>query len=283
VNRYDDYITEFLIANKEVHLEKIGSLKLTTDDPDSSEGASVSFVYDRKIPTSPGLIDFITERSGKIRSLIESDLESHFTQVREFLNIGKSFEVLNAGLIKCNIRQEYEFIPYSHSGKAQKIRSQPSKAAGTRRRGGSGVQVLTFLIVLAIIGGLGWQAYVYYIKPKPASVPTTETDSSLTDSSASIPTTDSLAATTVAYGPNDSVDARYIFETTDLRLRAKTRTAQLISFGNKAAYDSFMNGNKRFYSLFIYKKTRIADTLAVKDSIQKFLQRNITVEIPPKQ
>jgi len=145
------------------------------------------------------------------------------------------------------------------------------------------VQVLTFLIVLAIIGGLGWQAYVYYIKPKPASVPTTETDSSLTDSSASIPTTDSLAATTVAYGPNDSVDARYIFETTDLRLRAKTRTAQLISFGNKAAYDSFMNGNKRFYSLFIYKKTRIADTLAVKDSIQKFLQRNITVEIPPKQ
>ena len=282
MNRYDAYITEYLIANKEVDLEKIGSLKLTTDHPDSAEAGSVSFVYDRKIATSPGLIDFITERSGKLRSLIESDLESHFTQVREFLNIGKPFEVLNAGLIKCNVRQEYEFMPYPHSGKAQKSRSQPSKPT-TRRRAGSGVQVLTFLIVLAIIGGLGWQAYVYYMKPKPASVPTAETDSTSTDSSASIAAPDSLAATNATYGPNDSVDARFIFETTDLRLRAKTRTAQLISFGNKAAYDSFMNGNKRFYSLFIYKKTRIADTLAVKDSIQKFLQRNIRVEIPPKQ
>ena len=283
MNRYDSYITEYLTANKEVSLEKIGTLKITTDYPDPhTEAASVGFVYDRKIPTSSGLIDFITQRTGKIRSLIESDLESHFTQVREFLNIGKSYDVLNAGFIKCNIRGEYEFTPYPQTGKPHKIHSQPLKTPGGRRRG-SGLQIFTLLIVLAIVGGLGWQLYQFYIKPKAAPAENTETNNSAADSAATISNPDSLAAAPVTYGPNDTADVHYIFEVTDLRLRAKTRTDQLASFGNPAGYDSSVSGNRKLYSLFIYKRTKIADTLAVKDSIQKFLHINIQIQIAQKQ
>jgi nucleoid DNA-binding protein len=281
VNRYDSYLAGYLAANKEVALEKIGTLRITTDYPDPNTPAtSVSFVCDKKTSTSSGLIDFIAERSGKLRSLIESDLESHLTQAREFLNIGKTYEVLNAGFIKSNSRGEYEFTPYPQTGKPQKIHSQPVKTS-RRSNNRSGIQVFALIIVIAIIGGIGWEAYQFYIKPKTGATQNIQADTNtVEDSIAKVSPVDSQAAPIKTYNPDDSVTVHYIFEITDLRLRAKSRTAQLTSFGNPAAYDSSVNGNRKLYSIYIYKKTRIADTLAVKDSLKKFLQKDIQIQKP---
>ena len=62
------------------------------------------------------------------------------------------------------------------------------------------------------------------------------------------------------YNDNDTVVVHYIFETTDLLLRAQSRTAKLKSYGNNAGYDSVTNGAGKLYSLYIIKKTRISDT-----------------------
>lgn len=291
MNFYEQYISEFLAVNKEVSLEKIGVLKTTGGYVDAeTQSMPVEFIFDKKAVTSPDLIEFISSRSGKNKMLIASDLESHLTQAREFINIGKTYEIINAGFIKKNNSGVYELIPYSQAVKAQKNFSQPANRSTTTRKKGSGaVQLFTLIIVLAIIGGLGYEAYQFFLKPAPQNTSETEsTNADSTkdnvavldkDSSALNVATSSVDTTHNMYNANDSVMVHYVFETTDLLLRAQSRTAKLRSYGNNAGYDSTNNGAEKFYSLYIEKKTRLADTLAVKDSIAKFLQKNIVVKI----
>jgi hypothetical protein len=147
------------------------------------------------------------------------------------------------------------------------------------------VQVFTSLIVIAIIAGLGWEAYVFFIKPKMQSNATAPVVNSDT---AAAPNPDTVAASTQpvqqpAYSSTDTADVRYVFETTSMLQRAKTRTAQLVSFGNPAAYDSFSSESGKYYVLFIHKRSVISDTLRIRDSLQKFLQKSIRIQLPPRQ
>jgi hypothetical protein len=293
VNRFDAYITYYLYENKEVSLEKIGTLKAPASfAPGEGQTASIEFIYDRKAVTSEGLISFIAEKATKNKNLIASDLESHFSQVREFINIGKSYEMPDVGFIKANKSGVYEFLPYSEANKpVRTTTTQQAKRAKSNNR--SAIQLITVLIVIAILVGLSWEAYQYFSKSK--NVDTTITNNNNVDTSAANTTTaqdttnhktaDSIAASpTINYSDSDKVNVKYIFETTESILRAQTRTAQLKSFGNNAAYDSFTNNNNtKFYSLFILKPTKLSDTLRIKDSLAKFFQKDIQVKIAANQ
>lgn len=284
MNKFDAYISEYLNEYKEVSLERIGIIKINGAFPTQpGESADVTFTYDKKATTSQTLIDFIAEHAKKNKSLIASDLESHFTQAREFINIGKNYEIIHVGFIKKNNNGEYGFLPYSEANKSIRITSthQPAeRQPKTSNR--SLIQLITLLIVLAILGGLGYEAYHYFINKKQETpvtinnaqdtVNTVVQDTTKTDSN-------TIAASQKTYLPTDTVDTRYIFETTASILRARTRTAQLNAYGNNAGFDSFMNDNKKYYSLYIINFNRISDTAKVRDSLSKYLQKPIRIEL----
>lgn len=284
MNKFDAYISEYLNEYKEVSLERIGIIKINGAFPTQpGESADVTFAYDKKATTSQTLIDFIAEHAKKNKSLIASDLESHFTQAREFINIGKNYEIIHVGFIKKNNNGEYGFLPYSEANKSIRITSthQPAeRQPKTSNR--SLIQLITLLIVLAILGGLGYEAYHYFINKKQETpvtinnaqdtVNTVAQDTTKTDSN-------TIAASQKTYLPTDTVDTRYIFETTASILRARTRTAQLNAYGNNAGFDSFMNDNKKYYSLYIINFNRISDTAKVRDSLSKYLQKPIRIEL----
>lgn len=284
MNKFDAYLSEYLNEYKEVSLERIGTIKINGAFPTQpGESADVTFTYDKKATTTETLINFIAEHAKKNKSLIASDLESHFTQAREFINIGKNYEIIHVGFIKKNNNGEYGFLPYSEANKSIRITStfQPSeKQPKTSNR--SFIQLITLLIVLVILGGLGYEAYHFFINKKQTtpvtinnaqdSVNTVAQDTTKTDSN-------TIAAAPKTFLPTDTVDTRYIFETTASILRARTRTAQLNAFGNNAGFDSFMNNNTKFYSLYILNFNKISDTAKVRDSISKYLQKPIKVEL----
>ncbi len=145
------------------------------------------------------------------------------------------------------------------------------------------------IIVLAIVAGLGWEAYQFFLKPvvqnnfEPETVTTSDSiknDTALNSGQSTISASGLAADTTrKVYNSDDTVLVHYIFETTNLLLRAQSRTAKLKSYGNEAGYDSVANGPGQLYSLYIVKHTRISDTLAVKDSLAKFLQKEIQIKI----
>lgn len=279
MNKFDFFITDYLRENKEVALEKIGTIKTLSFSETDAQAASVEFLFDKKIATSPQLIDYIATKAGKNKKLIASDLESHFSQVREFINIGKSYEIPLVGFIKADKTGAYRFLPYSEVQKPLRAGPQPDKdkPAGNNR---SVIQLISVLIVIAILAGLGWQAYVFFSKKSntTAQVQPSVQDTVMADTVKNI---DSAAIQKpVTYTPDDTAVVRYIFETTASALRAYTRTAQLKSFGNNAGYDSIVTNSVTYYSLYIEKPTKIADTLRIKDSISKFFLKEIKLQIP---
>ncbi len=289
MNRFDAYITDYLNENKEVALEKIGIVKTTGYSAQDNQAASIEFTCNKKVSTSEGLINYIAEKAAKNKHLVFSDLESHFAQARECINIGKNYEIPQVGFIKANKTGVYEFLPYSEVNKPARISAQPAKQH-KRNADRSILQLITFLIVIAILSGLGWQAYHFFSEGKKNN--TIQSIANNIDTAEIVPARDTTkpADTTaivsnkpVSYSPTDSANVRYIYETTASGLRAHTRTAQLQGFGNNAGYDSFVTNNTKFYNLYILKPTKISDTLTVKDSIAKFLQKDIKLQIePPK-
>src|SRR5205085_3781149 len=97
-------------------------------------------------------------------------LESHLTQAKEFINIGKSYHLPGVGFIKSNNKGEYQLIPPSQAVKAQKKFNKPIAKTNNKKRGSGIIQVFTLLIVLSIVSGLFYEGYQYYIKPKTQNV-----------------------------------------------------------------------------------------------------------------
>ena len=75
----------------------------------------------------------------------------------------------------------------------------------------------------------------------------------------------------------DTVDYKFIYETTLLRERATRRTNQLISFGERAEFDSVATDAGQLYRLYIKKRLNNADTTREKDSLERYLQRSIQI------
>ncbi len=273
MNRFDAYIAEYLYENKEAALDKIGIIKISAPH-------DVQFTCDKKVSTSTGLINFISEKTSKNKFLIASDLESHFAQTREFINIGKPYEIPNIGFIKANNTGTYEFVPFSETNKP--VISAQSTKKHKRSNSRSAIQLITLLIVIAILCGLGWEAYQIFARSKSNNAAIINNTSPDTTSTASTPDTTKISHADSAKLQRDSADMlniKYIFETTASILRAQTRTKQLKSFGSTSGYDSFVHNNTKFYSLYILKPTKIADTLTIKDSLAKFFEKDVTIKI----
>ena len=278
MNRFDAYITDYLHENKEVALEKIGYIKIVSAGNDN-QVASVEYIFDKKITTSTALVEYIAEKASKNKNIVAADLESHFRQVREFINIGKSYELPQLGFIKANRHGVYEFTRFSETNKPVRTGVQPAQPSA-RSNNRSIIQIISLVIAIAILSGLGWQVYQIFSKKQKNTVINTvaNADTAVTqapDSSVA----DSATPQQVVLSPDDSLNVRYIFETTASGLRARTRTAQLKDFGNDAGYDSLTINNTKYYKLYIVHRTKLADTLIVKDSLAKFLQKNITVQV----
>lgn len=278
MNKFDTYITDYLYENREVALEKIGFIKIISFADQDNKQASADYIFDKRITTSTALIEYIAEKTGKNKRIIAADLESHLASVREFINIGKPYEMPQIGLIKANNRGIYEFSPFSETNKPVHTKTQPVKQSGGNNNR-SVIQIISLIIALAILSGLGWQAYQFFSNKNADVVVGTTTNADTATAIVANKVVDTTSQRPAGYLPNDSADVKYIFETTASGLRARARTEQLKKFGNNAAYDSFVNNSTRHFELYIIQRTKIADTLAVKDSISKFLLKDIRVRI----
>ncbi len=280
MNKFDAYITDYLYENREVALEKIGFIKIISFGDQENKQASADYIFDKRITTSTALIEYIAEKAGKNKKIIAADLESHLAGVREFINIGKPYEIPKIGFIKANNRGIYEFSPFSEISKPVRTKTPPVKHSGGNNNR-TVIQVISLIIAIAILSGLGWQAYQVFSKKNNTAVVDTPVNVDTVATVDTNKTVDTTSHVTAGYSPDDSVNVKYIFETTASGLRARTRTAQLKSFGNDADYDSFVTNSTKHFELYIFQKTKIADTLKVRDSISKFLLKDIKLRIEP--
>lgn len=287
MNQYDLIIQEYLEEHKSVSFEKIGTLlyavKNNAEDLPFTPG-TIQFEYDKKALTSQGLIDFIGQRLGKSRVLIQSDIESYFELIRQFVNIGKAYEMETIGVFKLAKSNEYEFTPYDHlqkkeeskSGKRQQMRAN-TNLASNQKTNRSALMFLAVLIILAVLGVVAWGTYnLLFTGSSNSSLPDTP-NAAIAQRKPDTNINAKQPKDTFTTVKGDTANYKFIYETTSSGVRAYARTGQLKSYGNLAGVDSTITSNEKVYKLYLKMRLYHADTAKVKDSLQKHLQRNIII------
>jgi len=294
-------IHEYLQQNKTVSLEKMGTFTVTgepfiTESNTITSQSRIDFVFDKKAETTPGLIEFIGASLNKNRNLVAADIESYLLETRQWINISKSYVLEGMGELmmdKNSLLQFRQMAPLSPKEEESRRRHPQVKetySTEPKRNKKGGVFAFAMIIILLILGGAGWFVYNSFIAGKknseiisndqPAPVAPDSTPKKAPDTATTAPKTDSVSHSTVQQpvSTTDSNHYKYIFEVTLNRDRAVSRTEQLNSYGNKAGFDSVPGGTFMRYRLYVEVTASSSDTLRIKDSLTKYLQRSILIK-----
>lgn len=293
MNHYDTYINEFLSRNKAVSFDKIGHLSYygkTASADEMPVSGPLQFTFDKKAATTKELVEYIAAQTGKNKTLIESDIESYFELMRQIINIGNPHEIEGLGVFKMNKAGVIEFyIPdptlkkdeYRTSKKQQSSLTSTSFQPG-KKKSKSALMVFAGLIIVGVLAVIGWGTYKLFIS-NPSLFKQTDTAEQVTilppaDTTAKTTNTATVQQPVATVNPNDSAFFKFIHETTRYSIRAERRTAQLVSFGNTAAYDSLNTDSGKIYRLYLKLKILPADSTKIKDSLQKNFSRAVTID-----
>ena len=106
-------LAQYLYQEKKLSLPGIGtflldpSARTSADALHASEG--ISFQYNPGAHDDDNLVAYISTHAGKMKSLASSDLTSYLELARQFLNIGKPFQIEGIGTLVKNKAGELEF------------------------------------------------------------------------------------------------------------------------------------------------------------------------------
>lgn len=106
-------LAQYLREHKKLDLAGIGtflldpSLRRSTDSQYASEG--ISFQNNTHVTEDDTLVSFISQHTGKMKALASSDLSSYLELARQFLNIGKPFQIEGIGTLVKTKSGQLEF------------------------------------------------------------------------------------------------------------------------------------------------------------------------------
>ena len=96
-------MSQFLSKNQQLHLAGIGTFEL-------DNSGTITFHQDASTREDINLVNFIAEQTGKMKSLISADLDSHLELARQFLNIGKPYLFEGIGTLNKNKTGKFDFV-----------------------------------------------------------------------------------------------------------------------------------------------------------------------------
>ncbi len=292
MNKYDDFLAQYLETHKELSLHKIGLVfkkgsAFYNESTREIQDGAINFQMDKKSGTSPGLIEFIVSQTGKNSTLISSDIESYLEEGRQFINIGDYFVIDGIGSFNKNNSGEYIFSPgppihlkiKQEKGKNLQENEHGSYyTAQKKKKSNRGIiMFFAFFILLLVLAGMGWGVYKLYFEKNNTALSNT-VDQIVIDTPATkiiLPVETVKQITPIT----DTTTYKFIFEKTPSRERAVTRSAKLHEYGNASLFDSATENGAKIYRLYLLQKTKhITDTATIRDSLFRYFQRDILVE-----
>ncbi len=289
--KIEQLIVQHLYASKKVSLQGIGTLYLNSSvalpgDNDKDfvmpEGA-VTFDYNLKAEEDTALINFIVEKTRKIKPLATSDLESYSMLAKQFLNIGKPLEMDGVGTIQKNQAGIYEFIPgnfvmQKNEEPPKALKSKAEETISFESESQSSNSKKNLLIVLGllalILGGLGIYHFLFNnnasSQSEPEAAATTAADTLINKDTAitQAVTIDSAALQPVATPVvTDSNQFSIVIKEYPTAAAASKAMDKLSSYGHKLELITQDSTNYKLTMPFTYP---LSDTARVRDSLRKF-------------
>lgn len=292
-------LAQYLYNFKQLDLPGIGCFALDNSAISSFQNSKqrqtvlegVSFISKPAAKESAGLIEFIAEKTGKMKALASSDLESHLQLAHQFLNMGKPYLFEGIGIITKLKTGEYEFTsiavptekikeltsvedkqPVSleeSSSKYDTFLSVPKTKLGWQR------PVIAIALVLGIVLTV-WGGYVISKKNSKnemtASTPENIVEPVATpvDTIATTPANDSAFLTSQVSTPDNY---KYVLEIAKKK-RAFKRYNQLIDIRWKVQMET---KDSVQYTLFMLLPSA-ADTTRTLDSLTVMTGRKVHIE-----
>jgi hypothetical protein len=278
-------LSQYLYDQKKLDLAGIGSFLLdassrtSTDAQHLSEG--ISFKYDALVKEDANLISYISTETGKMKALAASDLGSYIDLAREFLNIGKPFQIEGIGTLVKSKNGDLEFTAdhllidkvketgikelsaTSTSDESittyESLRPRSEKTPILKR-------ILFGLLIIATTGLIIWAGYRVYKYNSPANSnneQTTEETIPVSDTSKYIPSFSDTTASEKKSVEANTGNYRFVIEEANKR-RAFYRYDMLKKGGlpiKMSTKDSVI------FKLFFVMQATPADTARISDSL----------------
>jgi hypothetical protein len=297
--KLDLLLAQYLYTNKQLDLPGIGHFMLEeTAFPDPEQikqgklinPVNLSFKSNTAIKDNPGLIEFISSQTGKIKGLAAADLDSHLSLAQQFLNIGNPFLFEGIGsLVKV---KSGEYMLASAAGMPDNIKEYSSReisATSTSEGTFTGYKNILYpdkekaswrkpaVIILAAAGiALAiWGGYAVYkmtaVKNKTASEPDKKKEEPVSIKDPVPDQKDSVVATTPNISPGNF---RFVLETAKAK-RAFERFGRLKTFLWNVQMDT---KDSVTYKLFMLLPASAADTSHIIDSLTLLSGRKVFIE-----
>lgn len=196
--KIEQVLVHYLLKTKQLTLQGIGTFHLDASIPDSADiekpvvipENAISFTYNPRVTEDDGLVDFIVEHTKKIKPLAASDLDSFLSLGRQFLNIGKQFNLphigtldkLNSGVLSFVpgelVAQRMEPNRNRHEGEPGQYPAEESlfNEYQKERKSNNGGKTILTVLVLVILGFAVWAVwrYAFSKNQEPQNITSTE-------------------------------------------------------------------------------------------------------------
>lgn len=293
-------LTQYLYENKQLNIPGIGQFTIdkTVTIPEQTDKnfqeflQYIQFTSKNVLRPDDSLIDFIRVKTGKIKPLAESDLESYLADCKLLLNIGKPLYLEGIGTLQKNKDGQFDFM--HGQAMSERMESLPPEKnvekQGERRflynneytsQSGQSNTLRKVLIMAGIIMGLGviiWGGYLLYSQKSNPDNDTQEQTRNLPADTTGVPasTADSLITTSLV---NDTLPVKkiadtnlpsigtykFICEETYTRQRALSRFQTLQKFNTKYQMET---KDSVHFSIYVILPASPADTTKIKDSLK---------------
>ncbi len=274
-------LAQYLYTNKLLQLAGIGRFLIDSSIPIEIESTrnqkiftplNVKFEQDTSVKPDPALIAFISQQSGKMKSLAAADLDSHLELAIQFLNIGKPFQFEGIGTLVKKKAGNFDFIPGHLLNEKMKDSYNPQSdpTSSTEEsftqyndmlsaRKSASPSLRQLAVVLALFAGLAlaiWGGYTIY--KKGASIQKDTAPEQTT-------TANTVQQDTVTENSSNGIPGtfRFVIEKS-AKIRALSRFKALKSYGADVRLET---DDSLFYKLLFILPATPKDTLRIRDSL----------------
>ena len=272
-------------------LEGLGTFSLDEQfvlPPDAEKSTffpleGIHFTYNPKAETSTGLIDYLVQQTGKIKSLVRADFSSYVSEIKQFVNIGKPWAIEGIGTLQKNKEGKFELIP--GEALAERVNMHYTEETEddeepVRRRKWMIGFILTVAIV-AVVAGLAFGVYVLFIKTQDNQTTSTVPDPGIysdEDTAPGMVDSNLVRQDTVPQTAPGTISYKAYFETTRHRSKAVNITGNLLKMGVTSYFDSVIIRDTTRYRLFIYQQILPVDSAKTRDSLSTYFGRRVRLE-----
>jgi hypothetical protein len=201
-------LSQYLYQTRKLDLPGIGSFTLDagvvipqeSDRLGQQAATGISFKNASIAVPDDALILFLKEHTGKMKSLVSSDLDFYLTTGRQLLNIGKAFYIEGVGTLLKNKGGLLDFTPGDYlvarledKNAAERKGNSYDEPPREEPRSSNGRQTLLLLGLIAAIVLIGWGGYYLY-KRNNYTEPSAENRATVLPDSPSKKAADTLTA-----------------------------------------------------------------------------------------